>query len=187
MKNQNNEDRYVTTAPSYDAKLRPNDKVGLHRDPCVPDSLINTKFFKSGNLVFGYTTIFTISNTISKVFVLAQSEMELVCPIELGRTDLENSSDDETYEPSPRRTHPSKPPPVEISVPIAVEEVPTPEPTITINNVSEHIELKDTYFGANDMNHKVVDNPLIVETTVPGKDCEEVTEIKSNDAAHLIA
>lgn len=147
MKNQNNEDRYVTTAPSYDAKLRPNDKV----------------------------------------FVLAQSEMELVCPIELGRTDLENSSDDETYEPSPRRTHPSKPPPVEISVPIAVEEVPTPEPTITINNVSEHIELKDTYFGANDMNHKVVDNPLIVETTVPGKDCEEVTEIKSNDAAHLIA
>jgi len=154
MKNQNNEDRYVTTAPSYDAKLRPNDKV----------------------------------------FVLAQSEMELVCPIELGRTDLENSSsDEEPYIPSPRRN--TKLP--EVSVPIAVEEVPSPEPTPEpqVNNVAEHIELNDvTYFGDNDTNHKVVDNPLIVETSVPslenlekGAEGDEVTEIKSNDAAHLIA
>ena len=26
-RDNHNEDRYVTTAPSYDAKLRPNDKV----------------------------------------------------------------------------------------------------------------------------------------------------------------
>ena len=30
-----------------------------------------------------------------QVFVLAQSEMELVFPIELGKTDMDGSSDDE--------------------------------------------------------------------------------------------
>ncbi|XP_063691800.1 calcium-activated potassium channel slowpoke-like isoform X11 [Bolinopsis microptera] len=53
-RDNHNEDRYVTTAPSYDAKLRPNDKV----------------------------------------FVLAQSEMELPFPLEMGKNEMDGSDDD---------------------------------------------------------------------------------------------
>ena len=41
-----------------------------------------------------------------QVFVLAQSEMELVCPIELGKTELDGSSDDEGYNGPPHRGRP---------------------------------------------------------------------------------
>ena len=82
-KDNNNEDRYVTTAPSYDAKLRPNDKV----------------------------------------LVLAKSDMELVCPIELGKTVLEGISDDVGYKRPPHRdTSPSYNHQPDVSVPITVEE-----------------------------------------------------------------
>lgn len=86
LRDNHNEDRYVTTAPSYDAKLRPNDKV----------------------------------------FVLAQSEMELPFPLEQGKTDTDGS-DDEGNGMSYPTSRETSPPPVpkpnlEFSVPISVEE-----------------------------------------------------------------
>ena len=58
-----------------------------------------------------------------KVLVLAKSEMELVCPIELGKTELEGSNDDVGYNRPPHRdTLPSYNHQPDVSVPITVEE-----------------------------------------------------------------
>jgi len=143
-RDNNNEDRYVTTAPSYDAKLRPNDKV----------------------------------------FVLAQSEMELVFPIELGKSDMDGSSDDEmSYQASRETSPPPTKAAAEVSVPIAVEDIQPEAPSKTPSDIPEEEEYqgdsRHQCQGEEQLNEKQDHLPAVYPT--------DTVKPLNNDIAHLIA
>ena len=66
-KDNNNEDRYVTTAPSYDAKLRPNDKV---------TSL--SYIYKLLSFIVCYLNIFTRCYVVCSVIAIREQNIYLM-------------------------------------------------------------------------------------------------------------
>ncbi|XP_063691794.1 calcium-activated potassium channel subunit alpha-1-like isoform X7 [Bolinopsis microptera] len=148
-RDNHNEDRYVTTAPSYDAKLRPNDKV----------------------------------------FVLAQSEMELPFPLEMGKNEMDGSDDDGMSYQTSRETSPpaSMRPMSDVSVPIAVEEIqPVTQPSNPGNNTDEPgLPVGEPAPKGEDLVSHTVELPAVY--TTDNSETLKAPNNASNDIAHLIA
>ena len=140
QRDNQNEDRYVTTAPSYDAKLRPNDKV----------------------------------------FVLAQSEMELPFPLELEKTDMDGSDDEDASPPPVRKKRSS-----DVSLPISVDEVQsdikhnTLQRETCLNNTSENA------YPKSEEDKNLDDLPAVYTTDNSSDHLNSLT--KDSDVSHLIA